>query len=496
MKSHAWPKRIFLFVLLPTLVASIARAQVPNGRARDCGCNPNVILLPHYAESGRRTVGCDASFPGPGPSLPEGGVTGYVRFSHVAADDYPGDHQWHDFNYYVAYDPPFQYLNSDTNYQNRNSFLDCIDPIPQACQSVYAESSRYGERLMEIEWDMTYFPERFWPQVGDRVWMFGRYIWDCGHPKGYHNEIHPPTAVAFTRPETNSDLLQRATGPVDKTYVYVHGKSGISCLFDDYLDTSVATRNYNFTIPLPPAPATGTPFAEVVELPYGGPAPSVRISPDKTEVLVEYPLSLGDRSPNRRFGAVIASGWRNATPAISYRNLEVKIQKLRIRKHHGVFCQTDWHLWLNVNGNWSKLQNSFGLLDGTDIKINKTFNISVPDNDRSRLFIQISGWVANIDQLFGSRLGPVDFAAKFPNIFNRIGVEGFEDTTSEGKIGLFFRRYTRSVGDFGVGVPFDEDSNRGDRSDMFREIDLVDEQPANVQSTIGDFELFYTIKNK
>jgi hypothetical protein len=350
---------------------------------------------------------------------------------------------------------------------------------------------------MEIEWDITYFPEKFWPQVGDRVWLLGRYIWDCGHTEGgYHNEIHPPTAVAFTRPETNSDLLQGTTGPVNKTYVYIHGKSGISCLFDDYLDTSVAKRNYTFTIPLPPPPATGTPFAEVVELPYGGPAPILRIAPNNREVVVHYPLRLGDPSPNRRFGAVIATGWRNATPAITYRNLQVNVQKLRIRKRHGVLCQTDWNLWLNVNGNWTKIQNTFGLLDGTEIRVDKTFNISVPDDDRSRLFIQITGWVASYDQAFGSRMGPVELAGKFPSLSNLIAVDGFEDSTDNGKIGLFFRRYTRDANGFGVGVPFGEENSRGDRSDVFSEVDLVDKPPANIQRTIGDFEVFYTINNR
>ncbi len=58
---------------------------------------------------------------------------------------------------------------------------------------------------MHCEWDtgkMTTrsFPQWAWPQEGDRIWMVGRWIYDCGHPeKGHRTEIHPPKAVAALR---------------------------------------------------------------------------------------------------------------------------------------------------------------------------------------------------------------------------------------------------------------------------------------------------------
>ena len=58
---------------------------------------------------------------------------------------------------------------------------------------------------MEMEWEIgttndgsdDRFPKEFWPSEGDRVWMVGRYIFDCGHPPP-HTELHPANAVAFT----------------------------------------------------------------------------------------------------------------------------------------------------------------------------------------------------------------------------------------------------------------------------------------------------------
>jgi hypothetical protein len=72
---------------------------------------------------------------------------------------------------------------------------------------------------MEVEWDHASLmdekegfqriwgavPEFVWPAVGDRVWVSGRWIFDCGHPSSsnipevqFSTEIHPPRAlVAF-----------------------------------------------------------------------------------------------------------------------------------------------------------------------------------------------------------------------------------------------------------------------------------------------------------
>src|SRR5947209_6576551 len=102
---------------------------------------------------------------------------GVVRQSHVANNDTPSYHLGHDQNFIVALDSPYLGLNSDQN--------DVVN----------------NERLMENEWDMTFFPPDFWPIPGDRVWMMGRWVFDCGHPDAYHTEFHPPLAVAFSHIE-------------------------------------------------------------------------------------------------------------------------------------------------------------------------------------------------------------------------------------------------------------------------------------------------------
>jgi hypothetical protein len=73
---------------------------------------------------------------------------------------------------------------------------------------------------MEVEWDSASLmdekegferiwgaaPEFVWPAVGDRVWVQGRWIFDCGHPSSddvrhvkFSTEIHPPRALVTFR---------------------------------------------------------------------------------------------------------------------------------------------------------------------------------------------------------------------------------------------------------------------------------------------------------
>ena len=98
---------------------------------------------------------------------------GVVRTSHVTHKDLPSSHISHDWNFDVALDPAYLGLHSDANHREPN-----------------------GERWMEMEWETEFFPPAFFPALGDRVWMMGRWVFDCGHPP-YATEFHPPKAVAL-----------------------------------------------------------------------------------------------------------------------------------------------------------------------------------------------------------------------------------------------------------------------------------------------------------
>jgi len=114
------------------------------------------------------------------PSNPQPTVEGTVEETHITHEDLPFDHTSHDNNMHVKLDSPFQNLNSFGNE-------------PQT-------STNINDKRTEVEWEIgtandgrtDRFPKDFWPSAGDRVWMIGRYIFDCGHPDfGPRTEIHP-----------------------------------------------------------------------------------------------------------------------------------------------------------------------------------------------------------------------------------------------------------------------------------------------------------------
>ena len=91
------------------------------------------------------------------------GVVG--RGAVLARDDLPYIHDSHDVNIDVTVGPAYQNIYSATNK--------IVD----------------RETALETEWEMGVhndgtderFPHEFWPTPGDKVWMMGRWVFDCGH---------------------------------------------------------------------------------------------------------------------------------------------------------------------------------------------------------------------------------------------------------------------------------------------------------------------------
>ncbi len=120
--------------------------------------------------------------------------------SEVSEEDTPTAHFTHDFTFKVVPDAGYFHLLS--------SWVN-----PDGTVSVHGD--------MEVEWenaslmdeqpdgsqrDWGAVPEFVWPAVGDRVWVEGRWIFDCGHPNSsdtthvqYSTEIHPPRALVTYR---------------------------------------------------------------------------------------------------------------------------------------------------------------------------------------------------------------------------------------------------------------------------------------------------------
>lgn len=129
-------------------------------------------------------------------------VEGILVKSKITHTDFPPRpwHTYYDWNFFVRVDRQYSYLLSQYNI---NHAVDGPEGV------LFSD-------VMECGWDTGFFPGRaqqeseqqivIWPQVGDRIWMVGRWIYDCGHPCNpdrdhpadptnhgpNKTEIHPP----------------------------------------------------------------------------------------------------------------------------------------------------------------------------------------------------------------------------------------------------------------------------------------------------------------
>jgi hypothetical protein len=167
--------------------------------------------------------------------------------SEVSEEDIPWNHYTHDFTFKVVPDPSYQHLMSswlrspaapvtvisptmtagqcsDLGGHLVNPFT-CVVPEEKCPDLDHATDVTCHHLDMEVEWDNASLmkvnddddrtwgavPEYVWPAVGDRVWVEGRWVFDCGHPSvpkvlpedrkyvKYSTEIHPPRALVTFR---------------------------------------------------------------------------------------------------------------------------------------------------------------------------------------------------------------------------------------------------------------------------------------------------------
>ena len=131
---------------------------------------------------------------------------------------------------------------------------------------------------MEMEWEIgtandgrdDRFPKEFWPSVGDRVWMIGRYIFDCGHPDtGPRSELHPAIAVAFTHFEPlifGSPGSEPIFAGQRHPFIFME-KVGQSTKLQS------EDESMNLMLVLPPKPSPSSKGSQVMNTPFGGPPP-------------------------------------------------------------------------------------------------------------------------------------------------------------------------------------------------------------------------------
>jgi hypothetical protein len=191
--------------------------------------------------------------------------------SEVAEEDLWWNHFTHDFTFKVIPDAAYQpllssWVRSGQTITNPGWASDVFASFCKAEGGLYngtdcliaSESCPLDStgRIcnhtdMEVEWDSASLmdekegfqriwgavPEFVWPAVGDRVWVSGRWIFDCGHPGSsdiphvqFSTEIHPPRAlVAFrlNHPALDSFPTPRVSAPnfpAPQSYLPVTGQ--------------------------------------------------------------------------------------------------------------------------------------------------------------------------------------------------------------------------------------------------------------------------------
>jgi hypothetical protein len=212
----------------------------------------------------------EGTVPTPTVEYPSGELENNQAPSEVSEEELPWNHYTHDFTANVVPDPAYTHLLSSWVRFTGASIPDesqgacsdlggtlnppftivsgnvlhgtCVVP-PEICPDspTGATDVTCHHVHMEVEWDNASLmdegegfqriwgaaPEFVWPAVNDRVWVAGRWIFDCGHPGvpaaaadrhhvKFSTEIHPPRALVTFRlnhPALDSFPVSRTSAP-------------------------------------------------------------------------------------------------------------------------------------------------------------------------------------------------------------------------------------------------------------------------------------------
>lgn len=167
-------------------------------------------------------------------TVTEIGAGGANQPARITYEDDPLTHYAHDTNFYLLPDPQYRWTVGTANYYSTGE-----------------DDSGVALGRIEVEWEAlnngtpdTYgsgaigLPDWALATGGDRMYVVGRWVLDCGHPEvGDRTEMHSPRLVAVMRQRPAVDSAGNAATEVD-VYVSGHGAganhypSGLDALLD------------------------------------------------------------------------------------------------------------------------------------------------------------------------------------------------------------------------------------------------------------------------
>lgn len=279
-------------------------------------------------------------------------LEGVLTKSRVTRTDFPLKpwHTYYDWNYFIRLDKQYTYLHSRSNILDHGNVIEC-------------------------EWDTAFLPEWTWPQDGDRIWMVGRWIYDCGHPdaNGHKTELHPPKAVATFANE--AARLPGTSGPVRTTRatLYIGRRGG-------YWTQSITDQNYTFHLQLPPKPYPEAQPSWTVTPRTAMPV-ALQITPqpahDPRHLRVVVPLRGVSPQPDE-YGAIIHGGWRDprATQSSPIQRIRVRLTKIFMDGDYDTFGD-EWYLYVGINGRW----NVWESIGGSSKSVNYSVDLDLHSGD-------------------------------------------------------------------------------------------------------------------
>jgi hypothetical protein len=320
----------------------------------------------------------------------EGTATG----SSPAGEDLPQNHAWYDFDSNVKPDPQYDYLlGGDPNANPPNG-------------NFGGDPGAEDKGKLHVEWESGTFPTYSWFTEGDRVKLWGSWIWDCGHwgpgftdkdyflpgqdplassnIRGEQTEFHPMHFVEVTRanpnrgvvPETQADTFASTDGtaaygeaectlkstPLPSSAGY--GPDWTACIRTTHHQP--LDDNYTFFVPAPKKPSRKAKLRYRVVKMVDGKAPEEQVQPTATGIRVTVPFKgFGSASDDLRYGKSFFVGWERDGRQAAH----LQIEPLDVKIIHSLDPNSDptdpatslppgeYNLYFDANGTWRLLND-------------------------------------------------------------------------------------------------------------------------------------------
>jgi len=189
-------RRIAIALTAACLVAPAAATAAPVSDAfrkpLEDGCQRNIPGLLAY--SSPEWVWVDSAKVRNGDNARH--LDGVVRDPHTAGEDLPENHLSYDFDFNVVPDPPYRGLAGGSPAANGGKGSGNWDRTAP---------DEFGQ--LHLEWESAVIPTFAWADDGDRVGVWGQWIWDCGH-WGEGFDFTAPSATDPTAPLRHNGYYQ------------------------------------------------------------------------------------------------------------------------------------------------------------------------------------------------------------------------------------------------------------------------------------------------